>query len=159
MPNWCEGSLRIRGKKDNIRNFLKNEIVCTNYEENAKKPEIEEDDEHEYLILRSTTNDFYINDTYRNFIFKNQIEAYFCDHENDEDYIINIDCFNSAWALRSDGWVDHAKKYNLDFRMFGYEQGIQFSQVMTILRDGSVSEETQQYNDWYWDCPFPNMGG
>ena len=157
MPNWCEGSLRIRGKKYNIRNFLKNEIVCTNYEENAKKPEIEESDE--YLVLRSTTNDFYIKNTYRNFIFTNQIEACFDNYEDDEDCIINIDCFNSAWALRSDGWADHATKYNLDFRMFGYEQGMQFSQIMTILKDGTVKEETQHYNDWYWDCPFPNMGG
>lgn len=157
MPNWCEGNLRIRGKKNNIRNFLKNEIVCTNYEEDAKTPEIEEDDE--YLVLHSTTNDFYINDTYRNFIFTNQIEAYFGDYEDDEDCIINIDYFNSAWALRSDGWPDHAKKYNLDFRMFGYEQGMQFSQVMTILNDGSVNTDTTNYNNWYWDCPFPNMGG
>lgn len=157
MPNWCEGNLRIRGKKENIRNFLKNELICSDYN-NPKPPEIEED--NSYIVLRHPTSDcFYINNTYRNFIFTNQIEAYFDNYEDDEDCIIIIDCFNSAWALRSDGWPDHAKKYNLDFRMFGYEQGMQFSQTMTVLSDGSVSEDTQEYGDWYWDCPFPNLGG
>ena len=157
MPNWCEGSLRIRGNKDDIRNFVKNEIVCSDYNE-TKKPEIEESEN--YIVLRHPTRDcFYINDTYRNFFFTNQIEVDFDNYDEDEDCIVNIDSFNSAWALRSDGWVNHAEKYNLDFRMFGYEQGMQFSQIMTILRDGSVSEETQDYKDWMWDCPFPNMGG
>ena len=158
MPNWCEGSLRIRGKKDDIKNFLKNELICTDYNETRLEPEIEEDKYGDLVIRHPTRDCFYINNTYRNFIFSNQVEACFNDEE-DEDEIINIDCFNSAWALRSDGWADHATKYNLDFRMFGYEQGMQFSQIMTVLKDGTVKEETQHYNDWYWDCPFPNMGG
>lgn len=26
MPNWCEGYLKIRGKKEDIVNFVENEI-------------------------------------------------------------------------------------------------------------------------------------
>lgn len=27
MPNWCEGKLKIRGKKENIEKFFKNGTV------------------------------------------------------------------------------------------------------------------------------------
>ena len=26
MPNWCEGYLKIRGKKKDLKNFIENEI-------------------------------------------------------------------------------------------------------------------------------------
>lgn len=29
MPNWAEGNIRFRGNKENIMEFLKNEIECT----------------------------------------------------------------------------------------------------------------------------------
>lgn len=30
MPNWCEGYLKIRGKKEDIVNFVENEISLLN---------------------------------------------------------------------------------------------------------------------------------
>ena len=29
MPNWCEGYLKIRGKKKDLINFIENEIVLS----------------------------------------------------------------------------------------------------------------------------------
>ena len=50
-------------------------------------------------------------------------------------------------------------KYNVDFRMFGYERGGEFSQIMTVSRAGGIEIKSQEYSDWDWDCPFPDLGG
>ena len=162
MANWCEGSLRIRGKKENIENFLKNEIVYTVYENNelVEKPATVEEHKNSMLITQDGKDDsFYIRGTYRNFFFTYQIEVYWPEHEEDEEIVINIDDFNVAWSFKEQGWPEHAEKYGIDFRMFGFEQGMEFSQVMTVTRDGSASIETKEYKNWLWECPFPNMGG
>ena len=163
MANWCEGNMRLRGTKENIKKFLDNEIVYItggfdNYVEN--KPEKEET-EYEYLLSlpAGSYESFYIRNTYRNFFFTNQIEICWPDAEPDEEIVVCIDDFNSAWSLKEEGWADHAKKYGIDIRMFGFERGMEFSQVMTITRYGNVETRTTKYQDWYWECPFPNMGG
>ena len=161
MANWCEGNIRFRGTKENIKKFLENEIVYVTYDGEEKKPVID-DGEYEMMISLppgETKDSFYFRNTYRNFIFSYTVEVCWPDDDDNEDIIVIIDDFNSAWGLRDQGWADHAKKYNIDIRMFGYEQGMEFSEVMTITRDGTVSDEHKHYDDWNWDCPFPNMGG
>lgn len=34
MPNWCEGKLKIRGKKDDILNFFENGTLIVEYQRN-----------------------------------------------------------------------------------------------------------------------------
>lgn len=160
MPNWCEGNLRIRGTKENIKKFLENEIVYyANNTDNEHKPVIEEDEYCMSLIQYTGLESFYIRNTFRNFFFTNRIDIGWPDADPEEEIVVVIDNFNSAWALRKDGWAEHAMKYNIDFRMFGFERGMEFSQVMTVLRDGTVEQETKQYDDWNWECPFPELGG
>lgn len=164
MPNWCEGNIRFCGTKKNIKNFIENEIVYVlPHGENPieVKPTIEEDKYSMVLYPPEgeMRDSFYFRNTMRNFIFSGTIEVGWPDAEEDEEIVVILDDFNSAWAFRSDGWADHAKKYNIDIRMVGFEQGMQFSQIMTIMRDGSVTDNVEHYVDWNWDCPFPNMGG
>ncbi len=165
MPNWCEGNLRIRGTKKNIENFLKNEIVYVVQDKNEfgnyieKTPNFEEV-EHYLTIYDYNAHDaYYIRNTRRNFFFTNQIEIYWPDEEDNGETIIVLDNYNVAWSFKEQGWAEHATRYNLDFRMFGFERGGQFSQIMTVARNGDLNIETKEYNDWNWECPFPNMGG
>ena len=39
MPNWCEGYLKIRGKKEDIVNFVENEIRLVKTENILSEPE------------------------------------------------------------------------------------------------------------------------
>ena len=171
MPNWCEGNIKIRGKKKNIKEFVENEIVCfvfsnTEKDENGfgkyieVKPKIDRDKWETTLCYPSDKcHDFYIKNTHRNFFFTSMINIYWHGAEDEDEITICIDDFNSAWNLKEQGWVDHAKKYGIDIRLLGFDQGVQFSQRMTIYRDGRIENEVEQYDDWLWDCPFPNLGG
>lgn len=166
MPNWCEGNMRIRGTKENIKKFLENEIVVIKPGEDfgsyiEVKPKMEES---EYLLTiyypiyqNKPYGDYYIRNTKRNFIFSPEIQIVW--PEEEDETIVLIDHFSAAWSFKDQGWKEHAMKYNVDFRMFGYERGAEFSQVMTVSRTGKVDIKSQEYSDWYWDCPFPELGG
>lgn len=39
MPNWCEGYLKIRGKKKDLINFIENEIVLIKQESIISEPQ------------------------------------------------------------------------------------------------------------------------
>lgn len=167
MPNWCEGNLRIRGTRENITKFLKNEIVVIKPGEDfgsyiEKKPKIREFEDS--LIIsypgyqEGRYGDFYIRNTKRNFIYwPNEIGIIW--PEDKDEIIAIIDHFRAAWSFKDQGWKEHAMKYNVDFRMFGYERRAEFSQVMTVSRTGKVDIKPKKYSDWYWDCPFPKLGG
>lgn len=42
MPNWCEGYLKIRGKKEDIVNFIENEIRLIKLNSIISEPEYNE---------------------------------------------------------------------------------------------------------------------
>ena len=170
MPNWCEGNIRLRGTKKNIIDFITNEIVCTKYDEETddyieEKPLIEKDViannvcSINLAVPSDCSGGFYFRNTYRNFIFSSETEICFPDSEDDEEIVVCIDDFNAAWSLKDAGWIEHAMKYNIDIRIFGFEHGMEFSQILTISREGEADCKTTEYSDWFWDCPFPNLGG
>ena len=162
MANWCTGNVRFRGTEENIKKFLDNEIVYVTGGFDDLKEEKPKKTENEYLYVLTLPYDrfsFYIKNTRRNFFFKNQIEIYWPDCEPNEEIVVCIDDFNAAWDFSETGWLGHAENYGIDIRMFGYERGMEFSQIMTITRDGKVNNNKIKYANYQWDCPFPNLGG
>ena len=75
MPNWCEGYLKIRGKREDLINFIENEILLMNYidsdnieEENIKLEFYDfeyffgyDKSERQYLYLKNSHR-FFIED-------------------------------------------------------------------------------------------------
>ena len=51
MPNWAEGNIRLRGKRENILSFISNELVAI-YEEQTYSEE-EEDENGNPALLSS----------------------------------------------------------------------------------------------------------
>ena len=170
MPNWCEGNIRFRGKREDIKKFCLNEIVALAYEKKGdhcltveKKPTIE-DQGYELLITREDHEWLYIKTTHRNFFETKVIEIWLDDEpEDDKETIVCVDNFRAAWSFdRCDAWKELAKKYNMDVKMVGFESGMEFSQIKTIYRDGTVKDEIKEYNDWndwMWNAILPNNGG
>ena len=165
MPNWCEGNIRFRGKQENIKRFLMNEIVyckMVDHETVEEKPTIK-DDGYMMLISKPEHSWFYIKNTIRNFLDDNVLEIWFDDDDTDDEIIVCIDNFKAAWSFeRCDAWKDIAEKYNIDVKLTGYEKGMLFSQIKTIFRDRTVKDEIKEYKDsedWMWNCPQPNNGG
>ena len=167
MPNWCEGNIRIKGKQKDIKRFLMSEIVCCKYEKDFTTvelmPKVKDDDYSMTFEKPCESSWFYFRNTARNFIESELFEVW-CEAENpEEEIIVCIDNFKAAWSFeRCKAWKDFTKQYNIDVKMFGYDQGMMFSQIKTILRDGTEKEEVKEYaswQEWMWNCPQPNNGG
>ena len=183
MPNWIEGTLKIRSKDiNNIKNFLKEAVgyCCfscplsreekdkcyeTHYKERPcktnenvkpfnKNVKYESCNDGDYVILKDL---LYVADgPSRAFINK--------ENETNEEYIniespILIMRVQQAWGFDSEGWLTLAKKYNIDIRMYGIEQGMEFVQELEIVNGEITLEREIHYDDWDWQCPFPRMGG
>ena len=166
MPNWCEGNIRFRGKKKNIKQFLTNEIVCCKYEHNGTIEEKPTIDDRDYCLIITKPNDhywWYIKTTRRNFFDDDVLEIWMEEEDEDKETIVCIDSFKVAWSFEQcDAWKEFAKKYELDVKMTGYEKGMHFSQIKTVFRDGTVKDVIHEYendDDWMWNCPQPNNGG
>jgi len=167
MPNWCDGNIRFRGKQENIKRFLMNEIVScrmVDHETVEEKPVIE--DKGYCVIIKKPADGswFYIKGTHRNFFESDAIEVWFEDDENpDKEIIVCIDNYRVAWSFeRHERWVELAKQYDFDVKQVGYDRGMQFSQIKTISRGGRVKDDVHEYedfDDWMWNCPQPNNGG
>ena len=158
MPNWCEGNIRFRGKRENIINLLLNELeFCGN--EKAKVIYNDEDSEIYTEDIKNSLDDWYINGTNRCFV--NGFHTYL-DEETEKDINVCIDGFRAAWSIKDQGFRELAQKYDVDIRCVGFENGCLFYQIITFYRDGYKKEEYKEFkdcNEWGWNALFPNLGG
>lgn len=167
MPNWAEGTFKVRGKKEDIIKFLKNELLGTTFpvfgEDKEGKPTIEyqskvvEIKEEDYDYTVSCEGGFYINGSRRAFIEESEICFYFYDEEVE---MLEICGFKQAWAVIPDNYIAASKKYNLDFKIFAFEMGMEFTQEIEIIK-GKITKDIakEKYEDYFWDVPFSGMGG
>lgn len=166
MPNWCEGNIRLRGKRESIVNFLKNELLYTGYPrgltcETETGPLNVDDDGCEIAVsIPKEKQGFafsclYIKDTHRNFIDQKSFEVY----GDNEEITVCIDFFKAAWAIEPEPYIEKANKYGIDIRIVGFERGMQFMQNIEIVNGKMVKNEEIEFEDWKWQCLMPNMGG
>ena len=160
MPNWCEGVLKVRGKKKNLINFLKNGIErlaleIENHEVIEIPLDLKFDKDFDEYRLEGGKGTLHIKDTRRCFL--DSLEWYLS--EEDDDVMIQCIDIRQAWCLEVKQFVAISKKYHVDFKIKGYECGGQFSQEFEIL-DGFLNKyEEKTYKDWYWDVDDPRLGG
>lgn len=168
MPNWCTGNIRLRGSSAAIKNFLKNEIVVTGYASGLLDgvsecvPDIA-DDGGEFILSAPKDTEgwrfrsFYIKNTRRNFIDGKEIELYLDDDEEKET--VCIEDIKAAWGFAPEPYVEKAKKYGIDIKIIGFECGMQVKQIIEIVGGELTNFQEIEYDDWYWECEMPNMGG
>lgn len=149
MPNWAEGSLKLRGKKENIAQALKY-MFCT-----ADNVEIEEDLEIGLFELTTTAPYFYINGTRRALIQNNKLSFWL-----DDDYlVIEINDFNQAWAVEPENYQEISSKFDVDIKIFTFECGMEFTQEIEISKGEIIKNICYEYDDYQWEVPFSNLGG
>lgn len=154
MANWICGDLKVRGTKDNIKKFLIEGLISTG---SKIKPEITCDDKWEFSI-RSNTDSFYIKDTRRSFIEKEEIHTYINDWEDDEERVIVLE-YKSAWGIDVVGLVNLSKEFNIDFKILGFELGMEFNQDVEIVKGEVIKNEKITFDDYEWECIRPHIGG
>lgn len=169
MPNWCEGNMRLRGRPEAIADFLKNEISCIGRTKTLDTVEAEPkftNDGYECIIEMPDVvletmhgwRSFYIKGTRRNF-FEGQ-EKIYVDIDDDEDITVSfVDGFKAAWAIDPAPYVAKSKKYGVDIKIFGFEKGMQFMQLVEVVNGELMRNDEITFDDWRWECPMPHMGG
>ncbi len=161
MPNWIEGTMKLRGKREDIKRFLDNELGTSSYygEKRAIEEQVECNSDDSYFEY-TFKDEPYIKGTRRAFV----TDDYLYMEEDEGTVSIKI---KQAWSfdVTPDSkelvlWKDNAHKYNIDIKLYGVECGAQFCQEVIALRNcDRVINNVIEYEDWDWDCPFPNMGG
>ena len=168
MPNWCEGTLKIRSSnRENILNFIKECFMDCCYSSDGNdvisKPAIETgllkidldyDDGIEVSLKPEKYHWIHLKDCGRSFIKVDPEDEYY----EWIDYIA-VFPFKTAWSITEEDWQEVSKKYNIDIRLYGIECGCQFVKEVEIINGKVTLYRIIQYTDWYWECPFPKMGG
>lgn len=152
MPNWCEGTLRVRGKVKDLKRFCLEGLQPVTYLGDKKQPlQLDKYGNIDYK------GDCWIENSFRG--FAENPEVYFENFESDED--VQVICLDTrfAWGIAADRLVETCKKYNVDMRIYAFERGMEFNQEVEIL-DGVITKNVEiEFDDYRWDCIAPELGG
>ena len=156
MPNWCEGTLKIRGRVENILTFLKEGLGGTARLDGSTRA-IRYEEEEGYLYLMAEWG-FHIRGTDRHFIESENLEFYF-DGESNESEIYCMENFKAAWKIKAEELREISEKYKVDIKIYGFESGMEFNQDIEIIGGTIVKDEKITFTSYDWECPMPNLGG
>ena len=148
MPNWAEGSLKLRGKCENIASALKEMLLNDTVT-------LEEEWDSDLLVFNNTAPYFYINKTRRAFINQNQIEVWL----EEEFCIVELDNFQQAWSAIPENYQEISSKFDVDIKIFTFERGMEFTQEIEISKGEIIKNVCSNYDDYQWEVPFSNLGG
>ena len=173
MPNWCEGILKIRGPKKNIKRVILEGI--NKYDYSSLEPVVVPKDTWLYMDDEFETCTInvegypapYVEGTKRGFIGGyvniglNETVVYFDGVSTDDIHIVCLP-YRQAWYANAENFVDISKNYNLDFRFWGAERGMGFWQEFEVI-NGHITvdkcNDYKSYDDYIWECPYPILGG
>lgn len=153
MPNWAEGTLKLRGRRENVASALK-EMLLGN-----KGATLEDENDGTLLTFKTENDYFYINGTRRAFISGKDIEIWL--DEDDEDFvIIELENFKQAWAALADNYTEISSKFDVDIKIFTFEMGMEFTQEIEISKGEIIKNiVNENFTDYSWDVPFSRLGG
>jgi len=175
MPNWCEGSLKLRGKRDDILRFFREGVNAYHYNFEGEERKntvidtpkedwmtIETNDDLDILYLLNPGSSWiYVEDTKRAFLSDNDyVDIY--KPENPDSPCVAVCKVEQAWGFRVEDWEKISEKYNLDIRLFGVEQGMGFWEEITITNGKVLIDKLHHYDNhmgFVWECPLPWLGG
>lgn len=163
MPNWCEGNIKIRGKKKDVISFLENEILRVKLIKIPEEPKTEnikmKFNGFSYVYeLENNKDVLYLKDSTRCFIEQSIIEIYLYSDTNKSPTYVTLN-IKQAWGIEENLFEKLSDKYNLDFNIYASEKGMEFEQYITII-DGEITKnETKKYDDFYFEAIDPELGG
>ncbi|WP_109083237.1 hypothetical protein [Aggregatibacter kilianii] len=145
MPNWCVGDLKIRGETNDITRFLTECIEGCEFKI----------DELGTLEIKNI----------RGQVIKGARRV-FCDNPNEiiegyelENGYIVVVPISAAWVLSPPEMIELSKKFNVDFRFYGFEWGNAFNQELEIIKGELTLDKCIEFKNYIWECPMPYLGG
>lgn len=150
MPNWCEGTLKVRGKVKDLKRFCLEGLKPVNFFGNEEEP----------LKLNEwggieIKKDCWIEHSYRGFVGKSYVDF---DGDDEDTEII---CLNArfAWVIEADRLAKTCKKYNVDMKIYAFERGQEFNQDVEIVNGEVTKNNVVEFDDYRWECINPEIGG
>jgi hypothetical protein len=64
-----------------------------------------------------------------------------------------------AWRLDAKYLAELSGKYNLEMKITGFELGQEMVQKIYVKNGEVLENEEIEYEDWYFDCICPRLGG
>ena len=149
MPNWCCGTLKVRGEKSNLEQFVSEGLVPVGFG-GEKKPPLEKD---EYGDIHSKETCWIVG-THRGFV--DRVSIYFSEIEYGG--IITFDA-KFAWGISAEELQKICQKYHIDMKIYAFEKGMQVNQDIEIV-DGEITTDKEiKFSDYSWECIEPELGG
>lgn len=161
MPNWCSGWMKIRGKKQDILDFFKNEVAIWTYDKDYSRTASEaifENDEYgyEYILEKATNQELHLRNSRRFFFLDKEITFY---NNEQANCYLNLE-IQQAWHIDvGELLTSHSKKYNIDFNIYASECGMAFEQYITIVNGKVIRNEAIGYDDFGFEAINPSLGG
>lgn len=170
MPNWIKGVLKVRGDFENVKKLLSEEVKAYHYsvinaggyatEEIDNGFKCEECDDNYYEVSYDIESTAWL-------YFKGSDRAFVDDTEDiviilDDHKAVTSVHIRQAWEFMYEYWVELSKKYNVDLRLYGVEQGMMFTEEVEI-KDGKIilnnGKKYESFSEFIWKVPFCDMGG
>ncbi|MBF0775975.1 hypothetical protein BVE84_05570 [Streptococcus azizii] len=149
MANWAEGTIKLRGRAENIASAL--EYMFSE----DKSVTVEKKYDGELLLFKSADSCFYIKGTRRALIIHDTIEIWL----DDDFLIVELDNFKQAWSAISANYQEISSKFDVDIKIFTFEMGMEFTQEIEIHKGVVVKDIVQTYDNYSWEVPFASLGG
>lgn len=169
MPNWCEGIMKVRGTREQIKNFLENGCMLQanwgGIELSTKDLVAFDDTAPDMTYLNLPANQKYMNlwikGTHRHFF--EDLEDYaeqWCGFDSHSDgrgiWMCN---FKAAWCINPLELLAVCKAYDIDMRIHAYERGMEFEQGMCIENGEITIDRTIKHDNYIWESANPTLGG
>lgn len=167
MPNWVEGSIKFRGSVKEIKRFLRTELIDAKYD----TPLVEIFDGFGSSRLMVSEYATYFKGSRRAFTDRFHKNRWGIDFEELDEAVDNQSNenvrtifelpFEQAWTLNYDWIRDLSKKYEFDVKIFGYESGMQFYDIVEYSKGEFIAEDYKSFkgNSYAWEVPFMGLGG
>ena len=146
MPNWCEGTLKIRGTAKQVLAFVKTAFEAG-----------------EYMI--DDNNDSHLFVSLKDYAWLKGSKRAFCSGyieigtaSEDEKGVAAIN-FMQAWNIRTEDLLRLAQETGVDLKIYAFEQGVQFNRNIEIVDGEIVKDEHITFDNYLWDCVCPLIGG
>ena len=144
MPNWCEGTFKVRGTLSDVERFVRENMLDSIISITKSEGDLE-------LEL---SGEAYIKDSNRMFIYP----GYYYSFDKNGKNTLTLQ-FKAAWRVYIDPFVKMSKDYNVDIKIYGLEKGSEFNQDIVIVNGEVIKNDIITFNDYQWECPFPDLGG
>lgn len=148
MPNWCEGTLRVRGKKKNVVEFILKGLKPVG--------------KFGHALSLDEFGDINSNETYRientdaGYILK--VNSFLGKYKDEDNVVVALDA-KFGWNIYSEELFKTCIKYSVDMKIYGFEKGMQFNRNVEIVDGEILKDEKIKFKDYDWECICLNMGG